>query len=390
MGRPLPALLSVLIGLGLLLLALFDLAVTTPGWPYVVFLGVPALAVGSFTLRRTPEAVLVVSAIALSGTGSVLLACVDYRYVGSWGFAESVTLLLLLAVRVRRAVRPSDWLLVGAVVAALLAQSLRLAIQQAPLLAEMFTIAAAAAAVVGIALRSADGQHRRAVAEVRRAERIEMARELHDVVAHHVTGMVVATQAARAVESATPGTMPPAVSQALLSVETAGTDALTSMRRMVEVLRAAPGDTLDGPPVAGAPELQELVDRFRSSDVVEEVDLMLDPHCSTLPAVVQAAIYRVVRESLTNIQRHSPKATHAAINVQCSATNVHIQVKNSHVPGHLPGRPPLVGGGFGLPGMRERVIALGGELVAGPEEDGWAVRAVIPVTDVNCAQGRPA
>ncbi|WP_433178753.1 sensor histidine kinase [Actinoallomurus sp. CA-150999] len=231
-----------------------------------------------------------------------------------------------------------------------------------------------AALAVGLYLRYLDFLHRETLATVRREERLELARELHDVVAHHVTGMVVQAQAARFAGKDHAETL----RSALGSVETAGAETLAAIRQLVGLLRD-PDDTGGVPPT---PEpISRLVERFAEHGPV--VDLRLPP-APAWPPEVASTVYRVVQEALTNITRHAPGARSVTVTVTHDPQQVRVEViDNAPATASRHSRPT---GGYGLVGMRERVEALGGRLRAGPlPEAGWAVQASLPVP----AQGRP-
>lgn len=229
------------------------------------------------------------------------------------------------------------------------------------------------ALAVGLNLRLFDA-HRRVVAgTVRRDERLALARELHDVVAHHITGIVVQAQAARLVA----GRRPEQAVEALAGIETAGSDALDATRRVVGVLR----DTADGPPATSGPEsLSDLTARFAGHGPA--VRLRLPAAEPSWPPEITSTVYRVVQESLTNVSRHAPHATAVTVTVTENGAIgdggcVVVEVADDAPPGQ--GRPHR--GGYGLTGMRERLEALGGTLYAGPGDAGWRVRATLPIGD---------
>jgi signal transduction histidine kinase len=229
------------------------------------------------------------------------------------------------------------------------------------------------AVAIGLVLREIDTRRRAAVEDTRSAERMELARELHDVVAHHVTGIVVAAQAAAVVAR----TSPDDVDRALAAIEHAGTDALTAMRRMVGVLR---GQDTDGARTPGAElaEVRTLVHRFDPD--ARLVRLTTDPGLehAVLPPGVAATGYRVVLEALTNVRRHAPHVATVEVDVRIREEALLVSVCNDGVlPAPVSGR---VGGGFGLVGMNERVTALDGTLAAGPTAPGvWTVSARLPL-----------
>ena len=225
-----------------------------------------------------------------------------------------------------------------------------------------------AALAVGVYLRYLDFLHRQALETARRDERLDLARELHDVVAHHVTGMVVQAQAARFAGQDHPGTM----LSALDSIETAGTGTLAAMRQLVGLLRD-PDDGGAGPP----PEpISQLVRRFAEHGPPVDLRLPADVLASGWPPEVASTVYRIVQEALTNIARHAPGARSVVVTVAHDPQQVRVEVTDD-APASRHHRP---GGGYGLVGMRERVHALGGKLSAGPLPGaGWAVQAWLPV-----------
>ncbi|MCX4763608.1 histidine kinase [Streptomyces sp. NBC_01275] len=244
--------------------------------------------------------------------------------------------------------------------------------------------------VAGLAayLRSLDYRRTVAVAETRRAERLAIAADLHDFVAHHVTGILVQTQMARMMETSRRDRPPSQVSQdgpgldpVLAGIERAATQALASMRRTVGVLRAPDGDpNAEGArrPVGDLAAVAELADDFAST--AQRVVLDRDPAVSDdLPHEVQAAAFRVVQEALTNVRRHAADADTVTVGLRQDGVRLEVTVCDDGRGGtQLPAEAH--GGGFGLVGLTERVTALGGELHAGPTRTGhgWEVRARFP------------
>jgi signal transduction histidine kinase len=213
------------------------------------------------------------------------------------------------------------------------------------------------------------------------AERARIARELHDVVTHHVTAMVVQADAAQFVTGAA------AVATGLAAISDTGRLALADLRHLLGVL-SAPGQTGPGEDGAGAGAertpmigpILELVEQARRSG--QPVELTEDGEQPDLPGGAELAVYRVVQEALTNAIKHAPgRAT--SVRVRHASDEAEIEVLTAG-PGdpQLPSarRPSaLVGGGRGLRGMHERVAVFGGELVAAPTSDGgFQVRARIP------------
>ncbi|MET0134608.1 MAG: sensor histidine kinase, partial [Kibdelosporangium sp.] len=226
------------------------------------------------------------------------------------------------------------------------------------------------AMTTGLSLRLLDARATATATQVRRDERLELARELHDVVAHHITGMVLQAQAAGVVA----GRSPDRVAESLTGIETAGSDALAAMRRVVGVLR----DTDDAAPATPGPEqLSELVDRFHGHGPT--VRLRLPDDRAVWPPEVTSTIYRVVQEALTNISRHASRARCVTVTVTQDQQVITVEIVDDAPP--APPRYPRRGG-YGLVGMRERVEALGGTLRAGPRSGGgWSVLATLPMPE---------
>ncbi|WHT23308.1 histidine kinase [Crossiella sp. CA-258035] len=225
-----------------------------------------------------------------------------------------------------------------------------------------------AALATGLGLRLLDTHRQAATEQVRRDERLELARELHDVVAHHITGVVLHAQAARVLRRKHPERL----DDSLAGIEAAGSDALAAMRRVVGLLR----DTDDAAPATPGPEqLSELVARFTGHGPA--VRLRLPEEEPAWPPEVTSTVYRVVQESLTNITKHAPHARAVTVDVIQDRPEITVEVVDDapQAPARYPRRD-----GYGLVGMRERVEALGGTLSAGPCPDaGWSVRAVLPL-----------
>ncbi|WP_344333872.1 sensor histidine kinase, partial [Kitasatospora putterlickiae] len=225
----------------------------------------------------------------------------------------------------------------------------------------------------GLLLRFLEYRRRAAAEAVRQDERLTLARELHDVVAHHVTGIVVQAQAARIVARSRPGTL----DDTLAGIEGAGTEALAAMRRVVGLLRDTEDVVTTSPTTHGLDRLPELVRRFEGHG--PDIELRLPGEPAPWPPEVDSTVYRIVQESLTNIARHASHARRAVVDVAQDRGAVTVSVTNDAPAGHGRTRH-LQKGGFGLIGMRERVEALGGTLTAGPEAGaGWSVLATVPV-----------
>ncbi len=240
------------------------------------------------------------------------------------------------------------------------------------------------AVAIGLALREIETRRRVALEDVRTSERMELARELHDVVAHHVTGIVVAAQAAAVVARASPDD----VDRALSAIETAGIDALAAMRSMVGVLRGQDGDGGRNPGAELA-EVRTLVERFDPDARMVRLTTDDGLEHAVLPAGVAATGYRVVQEALTNVRRHAPEATAVEVDMRLRDGALHVAVRSDGV--KATAAPRGGSGGFGLAGMAERVAALNGDLSAGPTAPGvWTVSARLPLDSSQGSTPKPA
>ena len=229
----------------------------------------------------------------------------------------------------------------------------------------------------GIYLRALDHRETLAAEAARRDERLELARELHDLVAHHVTGIVVQAQAAQVVADRDPA----AAGTALARIEGAGKEALDAMRRLVGSLRedeAAAGAAPVAPPVglAGLDDLAAV-----STGTGLAVHLHVDDEARRAASTtVAASAHRIVQESLTNARRHAFDATAARVDVRRDGADLVVTVTDDGR--HPVGGPRQERPGYGLVGMTERAHALGGTLVAGPvapPAHGWSVQARLPL-----------
>ncbi len=225
-------------------------------------------------------------------------------------------------------------------------------------------------------LRQAEAEHlevtRRAVEE----ERARIAAELHDVVTHNVSMMVVQAGAGRRVLDSSPGD----AREAMRAIEASGRTAMTELRHLLGLLAPPGAPELDGPgdqgalrPQPGLDEVPALVERVRSAGLA--VDLSVTGSERGLAPGPDLAGYRVVQEALTNVLRHADGAR-AQVRIEYRAQDLIIDVSNvARGTGHAAG-----GGGRGLIGLRERIAIYGGSLEAGPRPGGgWRVRATIPL-----------
>ena len=237
------------------------------------------------------------------------------------------------------------------------------------------------AAAGGGYLRSLDQARARSVAEARRSQRLELARDLHDFVAHDVSEMLALAQAGRYVTEADG----PAA-EMFGRIEHAALQALAAMDRTVHMLQDEPaaaaaataGVAPDRRPQPTLADLPELADRFAAAQgaaVRLDVDQQLTER---LPREISATAYRVAVEALTNVRRHAPGTGAVRVTVRRAAGPA-LEIAVSNEPGGAPaGRER--NSGLGLVQLTERVEALGGALTAGPlAQGGWQTSAVVPL-----------
>lgn len=201
-------------------------------------------------------------------------------------------------------------------------------------------------------------------------ERLRIARELHDVVAHSMSVVAVHAGSGRMVALDDP----PAAQRALATIETTTRSALREMRRLLGVLRSDDGEEPAAlEPAPGLSDLDALVADVARSGV--DVELRVHGERPPVPAGVDLSAYRVVQEALTNVLKHAGPA-HAVVDVRYTDTWVTVEVADDG-PGPA---APTTPGGHGLAGMRERVAVHGGQLDAGPGPvAGYRVEARFPV-----------
>ncbi|MCA2212074.1 sensor histidine kinase [Jidongwangia harbinensis] len=294
---------------------------------------------------------------------------------GSFGTAEALGLLGVLFVVCRRG--HPHWA-VGSAVATVAAVGLlpmRGGFTYQYIIGGLVLALAAAVSIGGgVYLRTVESGRQRAVNLVRAEQRAEFARDLHDFIAHHVTGIVVQAQGARYIAEEDPKR----VLLALEQIENAGAETMASMRRMVGVLRD-PQARPDAPlaPIAGVLEMTTLVDQFSAAGG-PLARLHIDGDVHGLPVEVSTSAYRVAMEALTNIRQHAPDARVADVWVRRTPEWLLVRVANDGAPPRT--ATPRDRPGYGLVGLTERVRAVGGRITAGPGiEGGWVVDAALPL-----------
>ncbi|MBW9120326.1 sensor histidine kinase [Microbacterium trichothecenolyticum] len=216
---------------------------------------------------------------------------------------------------------------------------------------------------LGLAVRWRRRARTRELEQVRLLEREQLARDLHDTVAHHVSAIAIQAQAGSAVAATDPG----ATVQVLHAIEAEATRTLREMRAMVGVLRA-PADAL-----APTPGLAEIRSLAQTDAAVPAVVVRVDGDLDTVPPAVAAAVFRIAQEAVTNARRHARDATRVEVGVDVDAGGVKLEVRDDGE------GAASVSPGYGLTGMRERAALLGGACEAGPAPDGgWIVAATLP------------
>ncbi|UMP04020.1 sensor histidine kinase [Amycolatopsis sp. EV170708-02-1] len=198
-------------------------------------------------------------------------------------------------------------------------------------------------------------------------ERSKMARDLHDVIAGHLSAIAIQSEAALSMATADPKLS----RKVLESVRENSVSALEEMRAMIGLLRA---DTEIEPTApARLAELSKLVESARASGLTVELGAVPD-RSAHLPAAVDLTAYRIAQEALTNAMKHAPGGR-AVLDIRSNGGILTVEVRNDL----QPGRPGDGGTGLGLLNMRERAAAVGGTFTAGPSGGRWLVRAELPL-----------
>jgi signal transduction histidine kinase len=207
------------------------------------------------------------------------------------------------------------------------------------------------------------------------AERARIAREMHDIVAHHLTVMTTLAEAAVAASASSPEK----ATDVMRSVAVTGRRALADTRRLLGVLRERDGTGAGSAealqPVPDLSQLDTLIEQVRSAGL--DTALELHGQAPDVPAGVQLAVYRLVQEALTNTLKHGGAGARACVRLSFEPGELRVDVNDD---GAGSAAPAAAGVGGGLPGMRERVHAYGGDVQAGPRQPaGWAVTARLPL-----------
>lgn len=218
-------------------------------------------------------------------------------------------------------------------------------------------------AALGLAFRYRASSRLRELAQVKVFEREQLARDLHDTVAHHVSAIAIRAQAGLAAASQNPD----AATDALAVIEVEASKTLAEMRSMVRVLRQ---DEIPLAPSRGVGDIRQLANSDQNGPTV---DVSITGETDSIPPTVAAAIYRLAQESITNARRHARNATLIDVRVDAQADAVQLTVRDN---GDTTG---FAAPGYGITGMIERAALLGGTCTAGRAPDrGWVVTAVLP------------
>ena len=380
-------------------LALLFSAVWMPPEPAVHLVGglTCGLAVVALLVlgpRFAPAAVLAAGAASITGT--LLTRTTDTNGVpedidtSMWTILEAVALTALVFLAILRAPRSAAMAAAAApaIATPLILYRFDLAGDRSLLLTgtSIWLVPAAIAIAVALYLRRLAADRRRAVADARREQRLDLANDLHDFVAHDISEIVAQAQAGRMVLAADR----PDLAKLLERIETAGVRALGSMDRTLALLRD-PGEAARAP-VGGVDDLAALVERFNEGNGPFAVlDLRLN---GPVPRESGAVVHRAVTEALTNIRRHAPTA--ATVSIELSDTDGMLGLTVEDDGRGAPKPASRDSSGLGLAGMAERAESLGEPFEAGPREAGpreiagWRIGLRLPLQDNHIEeQGAP-
>ncbi|MBB6555240.1 sensor histidine kinase [Nonomuraea rubra] len=317
-----------------------------------------------------PLAVLLHRRYPLITTAAALAAC-DLFLIGGYAYGPTFispgVLLVLLVLRGRRLMA---WVMAGMTLLSFLTYAWMVGnrdlFHSVWILTSIMLLMVVAELVRNVRERRAE-RARVEEEEARRQaseERLTMAQELHDVLAHNISLIHVQASTALHLIDANPEQ----ARSALATIKTASKEVLGEMRSVLNVLReGAPRS-----PTAGLDRLDELIERSGVDVTLKRVG------SRPLPPQVERAAYRIVQESLTNAARHAPGA---AVSVRLEYGEQELALRVTDSGSGTPGALSESGSGNGIPGMRERASALGGTLVAGPSGTGFEVEARLPLPE---------
>jgi len=341
------------------------------------------VAVGRDRGNSLSTAVAVAALASLTATTVALAEGYLGDPTGGWGLIEVASLLVLVAVGVRFTRARFGWIAVAAAAVAQVLWVTRYLPDKtfSTIVAGCLTsaVGAVAAAGVGVYPRMAATRLARSVANARAQQRRELERDLHDYVAHDLSGIIVQAQAAQYAARDDPSRL----LEALRRIESAGRKAMVSMDRALELIRQDSALGADAGTSVGQPcldDLPALVDGYRQASP-GAVTGKLPERFPAVPHVVSATVYRAAVEALTNVRRHAPDAPHVLVAVTADGDGwIELVVANTVDPSASARSVQRDRrGGTGLVGVAARVEALGGTLGAGPTADGWEVVVRLPV-----------
>lgn len=364
-----------LAGLGILLgLGFVDLGLGMASAPLVLLAAVVAAITWRLSGRALGTAALALGSVMLLAT---MRAGFGPFYPLPFGITVTAVTLLVIGLSAWRAEPVRAALAIPLLLGGLILQPLHFsATRITPVVSLALALAGVIAGATGLWARMLQTSRRRQAIAEQLAQRTSIASDLHDYVAHHVTGIVVLAQAAQSVAAK----QPQAVLPALERIEAAGDEAMTAIRRMVALLHE-PGSQTRLTPMGTIADIASLADHFTSGDDVK-VRLRIAGDFDDVPIDVQSAAHRVVMEALTNVRRHAEGVRTLDILVSRDARpdSVTVEVSNDgrgRVGRSSGGRSS--GGGYGLAGLHDRAVALGGSFTAGPRvPQGWTVQARFP------------
>ncbi len=321
--------------------------------------------------------------------------------VTDYYFPFVVPLIALAGVAQLRAPRVSLWCLAGAVVPIALLVG-RAVMQASPDGRLTSAVGSAVFYTAGFVLAWTigwwSGRHQRRLAELEAAhqhevaqqraiadqavsvERLRIARELHDIVAHSVTIMVLHAAGAQRVVR----TDPDRAADSLALIEDSGQRAMGELRRLLALLRETEGDSRGEAATPGLAQVDQVLAAVRSSGVAATLEVTGDPR--RLDASVDLAAYRVIQEALTNVTKHLGAGARVDVTIEWEPEKVTVAVEDDGVGVRSPAGPEaetaaVSDGGHGLAGLRERVAVAGGDFSAGPTDPGgFRVAARLPVS----------
>jgi signal transduction histidine kinase len=333
--------------------------------------------------RRHP--VLVLAAVAA--------AVVTYHALAYANGPFFLSLVIALMGAVLGGHRRAAWITAGAAFAGYFVLAQAVGRQDVPVLGQAAAIGAWLLLILVVAEfartrrdQAVEAFHARAEEERRRAseERLRVARELHDVLAHNIS--LINVQAGVALHLM--DEQPEQARSALTAIKQASKDALGELRSVLGVLRQ-PDDVAPLDPVPTLGRLDTLVEQARAAGL--DVRVAVEGEARPLPSPVDLAAFRIVQEALTNVTKHVGPAA-ATVQLRYGDDRLVVAVDDDGPRAGAPGpAPAMAGTGSGLAGMRERATALGGELVAGPRTGGgFHVAATLPLGTGSVEAGGPS